>query len=347
MRRAVVVGAGLGGLATAVGLHRGGWRVTVLERWPYVKQVGTALGLWPEAQVALEALGLDDAVHAVGVPYRQGTVRSPDGRRLADLPLAGIERRGGRPVLLVARSTLLRVLLDALPDLDLRTSVVDLDVPALRREHDLVVGADGLGSVVRASAFGVRTRPRYAGFVAWRGYVDAESGPYGEIWGRGLMAGVTAMAPGQTNWYLAVPGPPAGGSFEEARSLVAAWPTPLPALVDATPPDRVLRHAVHDLAPRLRTYVDANLALVGDAAHAMTPTLGQGGCQALIDAAALVGHVARGDDVPSGLHAYDRERRRRTQRLAARSAMGARLSLGRHTAPLRNALVRAGALVSA
>lgn len=185
MRSAVVVGAGLGGLATALGLRRSGWQVTVLERWPYVKQVGTALGLWPEAQNALDALGLGEKVGAVGAPYRQAVVRTPDGRPLADLPLAGIERRGGRPVVLVARSALLGVLLDALPDLDLRTSIVDTDVAALRREHDLVVGADGRTSVVRAHAFGLRTRPRYAGFVAWRGHVDIEAGPYGEIWGRG------------------------------------------------------------------------------------------------------------------------------------------------------------------
>ncbi|MFB7268176.1 FAD-dependent oxidoreductase, partial [Streptomyces nojiriensis] len=111
---AVVVGAGVGGLATAVGLRRAGWEVTVLERRTALERYGTAFGIHPTAQAALDRLGLGDAVRARAVPYRGARIRRPDGQVLAALPLERIERRAGRPELLVSRPHLIDALLAAL-----------------------------------------------------------------------------------------------------------------------------------------------------------------------------------------------------------------------------------------
>ncbi|MFD0475816.1 FAD-dependent oxidoreductase [Nonomuraea thailandensis] len=155
---AAVVGAGVGGLATAIGLRRAGWRVTVLDRRETLERYGTAFGIHPTAQAALDRLGVGEAFRARALPYRDGLIRSPSGAVLARLPLERIERRAGRPELLISRPYLLDALIAAL-DVPVRYGHDVTDVAALAAEHDLVVGADGINSAVRAAAFGGRSRP--------------------------------------------------------------------------------------------------------------------------------------------------------------------------------------------
>jgi 2-polyprenyl-6-methoxyphenol hydroxylase-like FAD-dependent oxidoreductase len=343
-KSAAVIGAGIGGLATALALHRAGWKVSVRERWPEVVGVGTALGLWPEAQQALISLGLRATVDEQTIPYRDALIRTPAGRTLTALPLARIERTGGAPVRMIARPTLVEALRTALPPGLISTSSPVADPEELRADHDLVVGADGFRSVVR-SAYFPGSDVRYLGFVAMRGVTGHEQqGPYGEVWGRGIIAGVTPMEPGRTNWYCALR-LPAGTrlDLDELRERLAGWPEPIGAALAATDPDTLLRHDVYDLDHPLRSYVHGNVALIGDAAHVMAPTLGQGACQALIDAAALADCLADDRPVADALVTYDRARRRPTQRLARASRLFGRVMLASGMGGVRNAAIRASA----
>src|SRR5215212_3620940 len=160
--RAVVVGAGIGGLATAVALGRAGVEVRVLERAPQLTEVGAGLSLWPNALRALDALGLGDAVRAAGVAQATGGLRRPDGRWLARSSTAEVSRRFG-DVVMLARTDLLDVLRAAVPPgivrtgvevtgLDQRSDEVVVTHGGGHETADLVVGADGLRSVVRALA---------------------------------------------------------------------------------------------------------------------------------------------------------------------------------------------------
>ncbi|MEU6297857.1 FAD-dependent oxidoreductase [Streptomyces erythrochromogenes] len=337
---AVVAGAGVGGLATAIGLRRAGWTVTVLERRAAPERYGTAFGIHPTAQTALDRLGLGDALRAHAVPYRDARIRRPDGTVLAALPLERIERRAGRPELLISRPHLIDALLaefDRLGGPRIAYGRPLSDPGAL--DADLVVGADGINSTVRTTYFGGRSGPRPIGTVAWIGIAGFESGPYGETWGEGRSFGMTPVEPGRTNWYATLP---AAATAREVRDAFADWHDPIPRVLAETDPATWIRYEMRHLHPALPRFVaDGRVALVGDAAHAMTPNLGQGACTALLDAEALTRAVAAGgpQGLPGALRTYDAERRRSAQRVAFGSRSLHRFMTARRPA-LRDALLR-------
>ncbi|MFI5531688.1 FAD-dependent oxidoreductase [Kitasatospora sp. NPDC051853] len=316
---AIVVGAGVGGLATAIGLRRAGWRVTVLERRTEVERYGTAFALTPAAQDALDELGVGGAVRRRAVPYRSAQIRRPDGRVLARLPLDRVEKKAGKPELLVSRPYLIDALLAGLEsfgDVAVKLGEPVTEVDAVRTGHDLLVGADGIRSVVRRRCFGDASGPEPIGSVAWIGIADFESGLHGETWGRGRFFGLTPVEPGRTNWYAAVP---EGTTAADLPGLFEGWHDPIPRVLTGTDPAGWLRYEMRHLHPALPSFVHGGrTALVGDAAHAMTPNLGQGACTAILDAGALTRAVVRHGrtGLAAALRDYDRERRRTAQRTA-------------------------------
>jgi 2-polyprenyl-6-methoxyphenol hydroxylase-like FAD-dependent oxidoreductase len=334
-RRALIVGGGIGGLATAIALDRRGWQVEVCERAAEFTEIGAGLSLWPNALRALAALDVDlaDHVRSMGAVQAGGGVRSSSGRWLARTGTAEIERRFGLPLIVLHRADLVRALVEALPPEVLRPSTAvralhdDGDAVVVEHERgssrvNLVVGADGLHSTVRRLSWPGAKPPRYAGYTAWRMITEVLPQPLTEgatVWGRGERFGFTSM-PGGRSYCFGTATAPAGGTSAEGEwaqlnHRFRTWPEPIPALLDAVPADRVLRHDIHDLPP-LPSYVSGRVVLIGDAAHAMTPNLGQGACQALEDAVTLAACL----DASDGLARYDRQRRPRTQLIVRRSA---------------------------
>lgn len=348
-RNALIIGGGIGGLACAGHLCRNGWQVEVRERAAGLPASGTALGMWPGALRALDVLGLGEEVRSRGRGQSAGAFLRADGTRIADVDVAGLERRTGDTVRLISRPTLLRTLSAPLPDGVLRfgAAVEDAREAADAGEYDVVVAADGLHSRARPLLFGDAYTVRYTGVTCWRGTVDGETDTTTETWGHASRFGVTPHERGRTNWFACVRAPwravPAGGDLAALRTRFGAWHAQVRRVLDELEKAGgagVLRHDLCDLARPLPGYVRGRVALLGDAAHAMTPDLGRGACEALIDGVTLARELVRRPRVADALAAYDAVRRRPTQRLARASAW---LNRAVHTpgaAPFRDPAVR-------
>jgi 2-polyprenyl-6-methoxyphenol hydroxylase-like FAD-dependent oxidoreductase len=322
--KAVVIGGGIAGLASALALTRRGWQVEVLERAPEFTEVGAGLSLWPNALRALDALGVGELVRDRAVLQGPVGIRDPAGRWLSRTDTADLQRRYGLAAM-IHRADLLAVMRAAFPEGALRPGTL---VSAVRADGtvthsggecraDLIVGADGVRSATRRSVWPGAPEPRYAGYTSWRMVCPpVPVTETSECWGRGERFGYAPLPDGRVYLYATANAPEGAsdGGLAELRRRFGSWHHPIPALLEAVDPGSVLHHDLYEL-PDLTTYTSGAVVLAGDAAHAMTPNLGQGACQALEDAVVLGTVMASGD----GLTAYDRQRRPRTQMIARRS----------------------------
>jgi 2-polyprenyl-6-methoxyphenol hydroxylase-like FAD-dependent oxidoreductase len=332
---AVIVGGGIGGLAVAAGLHKRGWGVTVLEQTAGFSVVGSAISLWPNAFRALDAVGVTDELgERIGVA---GGLRDYRGRWIVRMD-SGEAVTHTTGAVIAHRHDLRTALLGHVPEASrmagVRVRSVRADGERTVVEHDdgeltaaLVIGADGVHSAVRESV--LPTKPEYAGHTAWRlilprpkSLVDAGTAIWAETWGPNAVFGMFPMSDNRVYCYgtgAVEPGQRSpDGELAELRRRFADWCEPIPTVLAAATEDLVLRHDIYTLPP-LTTYVRGSVALLGDAAHAMVPYLGQGGCQALEDAATLCVAVETQPDLRTALRRYDELRRPRTQAMARKS----------------------------
>ncbi|MFJ6741558.1 FAD-dependent monooxygenase [Streptomyces sp. NPDC091279] len=345
-RTAVVVGGGIGGLAAAIGLRRVGWEVTVVERAAVLDDAGAGISLAANGLRALDELGVGTAVRAASRGQYTGGTRTPSGRWLARLDGTALERAVGTPIVGIPRATLHRLLRDALPAGTLLTGVAagpvrltGADTVRVGRgdtvlDADLLVAADGIRSPVRGLLFPAHPGPVHTGATVLRALTAHPvelTTDFELTWGGGAEFGHIAFLDGRAEWH-AVLDLPAGTRFTDPsaalRRRFAGWHDPIPALLDATPPDAVLQHDVHELRAPLPSFTAGRTVLLGDAAHAMTPHLGQGACQALEDAVTLAAALAAGPTVEAGLARYDAVRRPRAQAVARAARQAGRLGQG-------------------
>ncbi|QKV75969.1 FAD-dependent monooxygenase [Amycolatopsis sp. Hca4] len=320
---AIAVGGGIGGLAAAAGLHRVGWTVTVLEKAPEFGDVGAGISLWPNALRALDELGVDLGERLA--PQRDGGFRDRRGRRITRFDGAEFARRHGRSLGAIHRRDLIAALRDAVPAGSLRTGA---EVTEVREDGtvrvggeelraDLVVAADGIHSRVRHALFPDHPEPVYSGSTAFRGVAHLPGTPLSTSFDRGTEVGVLPLSGGDVYWWLSTLAKPGTGKAD-LEPAFANWHDPIPALMAATPPEAVLHHDLYYLGTPLPGYTRGRIALLGDAAHAMPPFLGQGGCQAIEDAVVLA-HAVSTQDMENALESYDRTRRPRSQRVVRES----------------------------
>jgi 2-polyprenyl-6-methoxyphenol hydroxylase-like FAD-dependent oxidoreductase len=325
-RKVIVVGAGIGGLTAAIALHRDGHDVTVLERARELTETGAGIGLWPNALRALDEIGVAEAMEKIGAPFSSTATQTKDGRRLSGFDPQRVLNQLGRQPIIAHRADVQAVLLGAAADVPLR---LNTPVAAVRcepggtltviaadgaeMEAGLVVGADGVNSVVRAVID--KSEPRVSPLLSWRAVVTG--GPrIHDAWlsiGAGHQFLATPL-PRDRVYVAGLLGPIAGQpAAPEAHSLghaYAGWHDPIATLLNQIEQTTVRWDEVcHRPAPRVT--VRGNVVLIGDAAHPMTPDLGQGGCQAIEDAITLAAALRHTD--ANALTRFERARRRRVR----------------------------------
>ena len=328
--RAVIIGAGIGGLTTALALKQKGIDVDVYERSPELTDVGAGIGLWPNALKALYQLDLRPALDGVSFVSMEGAVRSSDGTILSRTTADQFIARLGLPFIVFHRADLLAVLVDAARQIPIHTGYECRDIEQdgnsvtarfaneASATGDLIVGADGLRSAVR-NRTNVPGALKYSGYTAWRGIAPYQTAGLmaGETLGCGQRFGIVPIHGNRVYWYATdnVPEgqrePPLETKTRLTR-LFADWHEPIPELIRSTAEDTILRNDIYDRDP-VERWGSGRITLLGDAAHPMTPNLGQGACQAIEDALVLAHHLSRGPDVESSLRRYESERMLRTR----------------------------------
>lgn len=316
METITIVGGGVAGLALAGGLDPARFAVRLIEQRPALPQVGTAFGVWPFAMDALARLGVAGEVRARGVPVEAGRL-GLFGRRTLQFHADGLW--------LIPRPDLLQILSDAVPASVSREVRRVEDVRA--EPGDLVVAADGVGSIVRRTIWA--DRPRRIDCIAIRGVLPTacEQDGIGELWGGGKLFGVSINARQTTNWYAAAAGIPTepAAALGWARAAFADFGEVVQNVLAAAEPAHTLVNQVIEARAVTRLVRD-RYVLTGDAAHAMSPNLGRGAGESLADAAALAAALnSRG--ARAGARAYARQRLVKPQLVRLGSAALRRLSL--------------------
>lgn len=288
-----VIGGGFAGLAAAIAFRQTGHDVSVFERASGPSLAGGAISLASNALKCLSILGV--RAHVVTEPWSRApaTVRTSDGSVLVRRTLAQLT--GGGQYATVPRGQLLTWLAERLPPdcLHYSSTVVGVRTDGVvtigGREHrfDLIIGADGTRGIVRKSLWPDAPPPHSTGITGWAWIVDRQLATgFGPIWGRTTDFGILPLADGRTYIY--------GGTRDHGAELAAYrhWPAPLPTLIDDVNPDNMATPEIFEARPP-RQLVRGKVALIGDAAHTMRPTFGQGAALAMEDAITLAhcGHV--------------------------------------------------------
>jgi 2-polyprenyl-6-methoxyphenol hydroxylase-like FAD-dependent oxidoreductase len=331
---AIVIGAGIAGLTSAIALNRSGHTVRLFERHEQVRPLGAGLILWSNAINALSAIGLDHEVSKIGQPLEKLAILDNDSRVLSQTNAKMISDQHGSITSAVHRADLLELLLRQLPAGILETSrqfshfeqspgrVTAHFADGSQSSGDLLIGADGLWSSVRSQLRGEQPA-RYSGYTAWRAIAENpdnrrfDSGISTETWGQGVRFGWVPLTGDRVYWFAVKNAPErqepdTRGHQVELLELFGSWHSPIPETIAGTPEHSILRHDIYDREP-VANWGSGAVTLVGDAAHPMTPNTGQGAAQAVEDSVVLTDCLNRYVSTVTALRAYESIRAPRTR----------------------------------
>ena len=370
--RILIVGGGIGGLSAALCLARHGFEISLIEQREAFGEIGAGVQLSPNCSRVLHHLGLEDALHAVGFLPEATQFRDwRSGRVINESPLgADVAVRYGAPYYHIHRGDLLDVLVAAAkrsPNIELQTAarvehVEQSGAQAVAHvegrgahEGDVLVGADGIHSVVRGALWG-EERARFTGNVAWRALVAADSVPPGLVrpmstvwWGphrhfvhyyvrRGELINCVCVVE-KSGWE--VESWTERGDYAELKTDFSGWHPDLQALIDNADKRSLYKWALFDREP-MEQWGRGRVTLLGDACHPTLPFMAQGAAMAIEDGAVLAACLDHGGAVETSLQQYENLRRDRTAAIQRGSRRNAKVfHMSGLQAWLRNRAARA------
>ena len=339
--KAVVIGAGMAGLTAGIAMRQAGYEVEIYEKTRRLRPAGAGISLWSNGIKILNKLGLGEEVAAIGGQMNRMEYLTHKGESLNNVNLIPLMEQVGQRPYPVSRTDLQQMMLNAFGESDVHMGMRCIEVKqdtdsatAIFEDGstvtgDVVIGADGVHSVVRTYLNGGKIEPRYAGYVNWNGLVDASPDLAEEdVWvlyvGEGKRASMMPVGGGRFYYFMGCPKPqgttaPPEGIRAELKETFAGWAQPVQNLIEKLDPEQTNRLEIGDIDP-LPNLVWGRIALVGDSAHATTPTLGQGGCQAMEDAEVLCRYlVTTNISVEDALKRYEAERKERVANLVLKA----------------------------
>ncbi len=324
--KVIIIGGGIGGLATAIALRQRGIEATVFEAAPEIKAVGAGIVMASNAMQVLQRLGVAEKVKANGYALKSARIADEKWNAIQEIDSTYAIAKYGVGSYAIHRAALQKVLLEELSEQHVRLNHKVISVNqnqdkasikfdnGIEEEGDIVIGADGIKSVVRESIFG-KTTYRYSGQTCWRAAVDMpvpvelKDVAY-ELWGSkaGLRMGIVPVSSNKIYFFCTVRS--AAGGNDDATTLkekliyeYAEFGNLASEILNATDSQKIIRTDIYDFAPIKRWY-QGRVVLIGDAAHATTPNLGQGGCQAVEDAYALAHSLSSHQQVEKAFEAF-------------------------------------------
>lgn len=342
MNRIIIIGGGIGGAATALALSRAGFEPVVYERTKELREVGAGIALWANATHVLNKLGLLEEAKQVGYLTTNYQFNSQRGKALVNVALDGFEF----PVVGIHRAELHQLLWRNVPSERLilgetfeqferkNNQVHAYFASGLSVEGNVLIGADGLRSRVRAVILKDEP-PTYRNFKTWRGLTDYVPNGYRpgyiqEFLGGGKGFGFMMLGKGKMYWYAAATAieaqPDAAmGRKKELETMYQDWFPAIPELITATDEANILTTDLYDRPP-IQPWSQQNVTLLGDAAHPMLPTMGQGACTALEDAYVVAKCLKEQSDPIAAFQQYEFLRFPRTKAIVEQSLQSGKMS---------------------
>jgi 2-polyprenyl-6-methoxyphenol hydroxylase-like FAD-dependent oxidoreductase len=323
-----IIGGGIAGLTTALALTKLGFDCKVFERAKQLNEVGAGIWMQPNALKVLDWLGLGDLVRDSGKLLNQVSITNAQLIPFKKTKQEVVQDEKGNKIVAIHRATLQKILFEALPagivhlgcefkSLEQNKDQVKISFGDREVKSDLLIGADGINSKVRDGIFS-ETSKRFSGQTCWRGISDI-SLPYEfqnagiESWGKRIRFGFSQVTESQVYWF-AVKTAPQNGTDDintikvELKNYFSDFSPLVLNIIENTKSEKIIRNDILDLN-RLEKWHKDKVVLVGDAAHATTPNMGQGAGQGIEDAYYLANILSKHSQIEQATSLFESSRR--------------------------------------
>lgn len=331
-----IIGGGIGGLTLAIALQRKGFKPRVYEQATQLKMIGAGLGLSGNAIKAFSEIGISDAILKAGTVLKRVAIKDIHGQILNETNSEAIsEKYGIANNFSVHRADLHEVLLQLVnvDRLELGKVCIDFQQTAkgvsltfqdgTTTSADYVIASDGIHSVFRKKLL-PQSLPRYAGYTCWRAVIEYAPENFdrdetSETWGPGARFGIVPLSHNRLYWFATLNAKANDATLKaytpnDLLRHFQSFHQPIPHIIEQTKKEQLIWSDIIDLAP-IKQFAFSNILLLGDAAHATTPNMGQGACMAIEDAATLANCMVKNTTIEEAFSQFQAKRIGRTTKI--------------------------------